>query len=45
MKHNGQLSLLYQQAVSGLGQLALSCSLDPMRLHKEAPAVGVVLTL
>lgn len=45
VKHSGQLSLLYQQAVSGLGQVALTCTLDPLRLNKEAPAVGVALTL
>jgi hypothetical protein len=45
VKHNGQLSLLYQQAVSGVGNLALSCTLDPLRLNKEAPSVGVALTL
>jgi hypothetical protein len=45
VKHNGQLSLLYQQAVTGIGQLALTCTLDPLKLYKEAPSVGVVLTL
>jgi hypothetical protein len=45
MRHNGQLSLLYQQSVTGIGQLALTCTLDPLRLNKQAPSVGVVVTL
>jgi hypothetical protein len=45
VKQTGQLSLLYQQAVSGVGQVALTCSLDPLKLNKEAPAVGVSITL
>lgn len=45
VKHNGQLSLLYQQAVTGIGQVGLTCSLDPLQLNKVAPSVGVALTL
>jgi hypothetical protein len=45
VKQTGELSLLYQQAVSGVGQVALTCSLDPLKLNKEAPAVGVSITL
>jgi hypothetical protein len=26
-------------------ELALTCTLDPLKLNKEAPTVGVVLTL
>lgn len=45
IKHSGQVSLLYQQALSGVGQLAVTCTLDPLRLNKEGPSVGVALTL
>ena len=45
MKHNGQLSLLYQQAITGLGQAAFTCNLDPMQLNKVAPTFGLSLTL
>lgn len=45
VKHTGQLSLLYEQAVSGLGRVAFTCSLDPLKLNKVAPSVGLALTL
>lgn len=45
VKHNGQLGLLYQQAVPGLGQAGFSCTLDPAHMHKVAPAVGLTVTL
>lgn len=45
LRHTGQLSLLYQQAVSGVGQLAFSVNVDPLKLSREAPALGVSLTL
>lgn len=45
VKQTGQLSLLYQQAVTGLGVLALSATLDPLKLNKEAPALGLTLTV
>jgi hypothetical protein len=45
LDHSGQVSLLYQQAVPGMGQLALSCQLDPLSLTKVAPSVGFSLNV
>jgi hypothetical protein len=45
LDHTGQVSLLYQQAVPGVGQLALSCQLDPLSLTKVAPSVGFSLSV
>lgn len=45
LRHTGQLSLLYQQAVSGVGQLAFTVNVDPLKLSREAPALGVAITL
>jgi hypothetical protein len=45
LDHTGQVSLLYQQAVPGMGQLALSCQLDPLSLTKVAPSVGFSLNV
>lgn len=43
LDHTGQVALLYQQQLPGLGQLALTCQLDPLSLAKVAPAVGFAL--
>jgi hypothetical protein len=45
LDHSGAVSLLYQQAVPGMGQLALSCQLDPLSLTKVAPSVGFSLNV
>jgi hypothetical protein len=45
LRHTGQLSLLYQQAVSGVGQLAFTATVDSLNLSREAPKLGVALTL
>ncbi|WIA12235.1 hypothetical protein OEZ85_012301 [Tetradesmus obliquus] len=42
---SGLLSLLYQQAVPGMGQLALSCGLDALNVNKVAPSVGFSLNV
>eukprot|EP00879_Flechtneria_rotunda_P000433 GHRR01000528.1.p1 GENE.GHRR01000528.1~~GHRR01000528.1.p1 ORF type:complete len:330 (+),score=115.45 GHRR01000528.1:234-1223(+) len=43
--HNGQVSLLYQQTLTGFGKMAVTTQLDPLALNKVAPAVGFSLSV
>jgi hypothetical protein len=45
LQHTGQLGLLYQQALVGVGQAAISCSLDPLHVGEVAPSFGLSLTV